>query len=85
MTKPIFNKVTILGVGLIGASFALALKKRGLCNHITGCGRREDNLKKAMEVKIIDSFEVDASKACADSDLVLFAIPVGQFTDTAKR
>ncbi|RJQ40349.1 MAG: prephenate dehydrogenase/arogenate dehydrogenase family protein [Nitrospiraceae bacterium] len=80
-----FNKVTILGVGLIGASFALALKKRGLCNHITGYGRKENNLKKAVEMKIIDSFEVDASKACADSDLVFFAIPVGQFTETAKN
>ena len=38
-----------------------------------------------MEMKIIDSFEIDASKACADSDLVLFAIPVGCFTETAKR
>lgn len=85
MGKLYFNKITILGVGLIGASFALAMKKRGLCSHIAGYGRREDNLKKAMEMKIIDSFEVDASKACADSDLVLFAIPVGQFTDTAKK
>ena len=85
MGKLYFNKVTILGVGLIGASFALAMKKRGLCNHIAGYGRRENNLKKAMEMKIIDSFEIDASKACADSDLVLFAIPVGCFTETAKR
>lgn len=85
MGKLYFNKITILGVGLIGASFALAMKKRGLCSHIAGYGRREDNLKKAMEMKIIDSFGVDASKACADSDLVLFAIPVGQFTDTAKK
>lgn len=80
-----FNKVTILGVGLIGASFALALKKRGLCSHITGCGRTENNLKKAVEMKIIDSFEIDASKACVGSDLVLFAVPVGQFTETAKK
>ena len=80
-----FNKVTILGVGLIGASFALAMKKRGLCNHIIGCGRKENNLKKAVEMKIIDFFEIDASKACAGSDLVLFAIPAGQFTDTAKK
>ena len=69
-----FNKVTILGVGFIGAPFALAMKKRGLCSHITGCGRRENNLKKAVEMKIIDSFEIDASKVCAGSDLVLFAI-----------
>lgn len=85
MEKLHFNKVTILGVGFIGASFALAMKKRGFCNHITGCGRKEDNLKKAVALKIIDSFEVDATKACADSDLVLFAVPVGQFTETAKK
>jgi prephenate dehydrogenase len=36
-------------------------------------------------MKIIDSFEIDASKACAGSDLVLFAVPVGQFTETAKK
>jgi prephenate dehydrogenase len=85
MGKLYFNKVTILGVGLIGASFALAMKKRGLCNHITGHGRKKNNLRKAMDMKIIDSFEVDASKACADSDLVLFAIPVGCFTETAGK
>ncbi|NCO84532.1 MAG: prephenate dehydrogenase/arogenate dehydrogenase family protein [Nitrospirae bacterium] len=80
-----FNKVTILGVGLIGASFALALKKRGLCRHIAGYGRKENNLKKALGMNIIDSFDIDASKACADSDLILFAIPVGCFTETAKK
>jgi len=72
-------------VGLIGASFALALKKRGLCNHITGYGRKESNLKKAVKMKIIDSFAFDVSKACAGSDLVLFAVPVGKFTETAKK
>jgi len=80
-----FNKVTILGVGLIGASFALALKKQGLCKHITGYGRKENNLKKAVNLKIIDSFELDASKACVDSDLILFAMPVGSFVGMAKR
>jgi len=80
-----FNKVTILGVGLIGASFALAMKKQGLCNHITGFGRKENNLKKAVKMKVIDSFEFDASEACADSDLVLFALPVGKFAETAKK
>ncbi len=80
-----FNKVTIIGVGLIGASFALALKKRGLCSHITGCSRKENNLKKAVEMKIIDSFELDAARACSDSDLVTFATPVGSFLETAKK
>lgn len=80
-----FNKVTILGVGLIGASFALVLKKHGFCNEVIGYGRKEENLKRAKEKKIIDSFELDPVKACNGSDLVLFAMPVGIFIDIAKE
>lgn len=85
MAKPYFNKVTILGVGLIGASFALALKKGKLCNHITGYGRSENNLKKAKRLKIIDSYNLDAKKACSDSDLIVFSVPVGKFLETAGK
>jgi prephenate dehydrogenase len=80
-----FNKVTIIGVGFIGASFALALKKHKLCNQITGHGRSPENLQKAKKKAIIDSFELDPAKACDSSDLVLFATPVGSFIDIAKR
>jgi len=78
-----FEKVTILGVGLIGASFALALKKHRLCSEIAGYGRSEQNLRKAKDKKIIDSFEIDPAKACDGADLVVFATPVGSFTDVA--
>ena len=54
-----FNKVTVLGVGLIGASFALAMKKRKLCGSVTGFGRKEANLLGAKDRGIIDSFEPD--------------------------
>ena len=76
-----FHKVTILGVGLIGASFALAMRKHGLCNEIAGHGRKEDNLIRSKEKGIIDSFDLDPSKACAGADLVLFSVPVGSFVD----
>ena len=74
-----FPRVTILGVGLIGASFALAMKKRRLCGHITGFGRREERLKRAKELGIIDSFDLDPSVATIGSDFVLFSMPVGLF------
>ncbi len=80
-----FKKVTILGVGLIGASFALAMKKNKLCNDIIGYGRTRENLMKAMEKGIIDSFESDPAVACKDSDLIIFATPVGTFLDLAKK
>lgn len=82
---PFFNKVTVLGVGLIGASFALAMKKYKLCNHLTGHGRGLKNLQRAKEIGIIDSLELDPAMACNGSDLILFATPVGSFNEIAKK
>jgi len=78
-----FPKVTILGVGLIGSSVALAMKKRRLCGHITGFGRREERLMRAKELGIVDSFALDPSRASLGSDFVLFSMPVGFFPGIA--
>ena len=80
-----FHKVAILGVGLIGASFALAMKKNNLCTSITGFGRQRENLQRALEMGIIDSFEQDASDACREADLIVYATPVGSFLDIARQ
>jgi len=85
MTTLYFNKVTILGVGLIGGSFALAMKNRGLCGHIVGSGRNKKNLINARERAIIDSFELDPAEACRDSDLILLSAPVGSLADLVRR
>lgn len=83
--KIFFNKVSIIGVGLIGASFALALKEKGLCKTICGYGRREESLKRAKEKGIIDDYSFDLKNACEDSDLILLATPVGVFKDIAQN
>lgn len=76
-----FNKVSILGVGLLGASFATALKRHGLSKTICGFGRNEENLKRALSKGIIDEYDLDAPRVCMDSDLILLSTPVGVFTD----
>jgi prephenate dehydrogenase len=80
-----FKRITILGVGLLGASFALALKENNLCNSITGYGRSRENLLKAKERNILDSFEQDPAAACKDADLIMLSAPVGSFLDLTKR
>jgi len=80
-----FDKVTVLGVGLIGASFALAIREKGLCHHIAGSGRNENNLLRAKEMGIIDSYDLDPAAACTDSELVLLSAPVGAFSDLIRR
>ena len=81
----VFNKAAILGVGLLGASCGLALKKSGLCGNVCGFGRSAENLKQAKEMGIIDSFAADPAAACSDADFVLLAAPVGAFLDLVKR
>jgi prephenate dehydrogenase len=72
-------KLAVIGVGLIGGSFALALKKAKAVSHVAGVGRSKENLKLARERGIIDSIAPDAAMAAKDADLVLVATPVAQF------
>jgi len=68
-------KLAVIGVGLIGGSFALALKKAKAVSHVVGVGRGAANLKLAQERGIIDSIAKDPG----DADVVLVAAPVGQY------
>ncbi|MBK8815196.1 MAG: prephenate dehydrogenase/arogenate dehydrogenase family protein [Methylococcaceae bacterium] len=74
-----FNKLCIIGPGLIGGSIARAARQRDLCNEIVGYGRPEDvrNLIKGKELKVIDDFYSDIAPAVAEANLVVIATPVG--------
>lgn len=72
-------KLAVIGVGLIGGSFALALKQAKAVSHVVGVGRNAANLKLARERGIIDSIAPDPGAAARDADLVLVATPVAQF------
>ena len=67
--------VTIVGVGLISGSFALALKEKGLAKHIIGVSRTEASAKKALELGIIDEV-LPLCEAVKKSDFIYVAIPV---------
>ncbi|QRX83683.1 prephenate dehydrogenase/arogenate dehydrogenase family protein [Glaciimonas sp. PAMC28666] len=73
-----FKKIAIFGVGLIGGSFALALKQAGMVQQVVGAGRSLASLERALELGIIDAIAVSAADAVADADLVLIAAPVAQ-------
>ena len=72
-------KLAVIGVGLIGGSFALALKQAKAVTHVVGVGRNAANLKLARERGIIDAIAPDPGAAARDADLVLVATPVAQF------
>lgn len=73
-----FKKISIFGVGLIGGSFALALKRAGVVNEIVGVGRRLETLERAKQLGIIDKACVSVEEAVSGADLILVAAPVAQ-------
>jgi len=72
----LFGKMTIIGVGLLGASLAKACKERGLVQEITGYGRNRENLEKARALKIIDHCPTSLAEAVKDADLIVLCTPV---------
>jgi len=72
------GKLVIFGVGLIGGSFALALKKQKQVARVVGVGRSRANLLAARRLGIIDEIATDIAAAMRDADLVLLAVPPGQ-------
>jgi len=73
-----FERVAIIGVGLIGGSFALALKAAGACGSVVGVGRNPDKLARARALGVIDATASDPAQAAEGADLVLLAAPVAQ-------
>lgn len=73
-----FKKIVIFGVGLIGGSVALALKKQSHAPQIIGFGRSGHSLQEALQLGLIDRAETEVASALQDADLVLIATPVAQ-------
>jgi prephenate dehydrogenase len=82
---PLFNRLVIAGVGLIGGSLGLAARARGLVREVVGFGRTEANLKIALERGIIDSYSFDPAEAARGADLLLLAVPVEATKATAEK
>jgi prephenate dehydrogenase len=78
VAAPLIRKLAVFGVGLIGGSFALALKKAGAVGEVVGVGRTLSNLGDAYRLGIIDEVVTKPAEAVAGADLVLLAVPVGQ-------
>jgi prephenate dehydrogenase len=75
------GKLVVIGVGLIGGSFALAMKRSGAASSVVGVGRSKANLDAAVRLGLIDrAFALDEAWTAdlADADLVLLATPVGE-------
>ena len=81
----IYDKVAVIGMGLIGASIALAARRGGLTTTIIGSDQSPEVAAAVARLQLVDSFESDAVHAAADADLVILAVPVGAVGKVAEQ
>ena len=71
------DKLTIIGVGLIGSSLSLALKKAGAVQQVTGYGRNQENLARGVELGVLDDYKDSIEASVHEADVVIVAVPLG--------
>lgn len=79
------DRLCIIGVGLIGGSLARAAKRAGVCREVVGAGRNEAQLRKAVELGVIDRFASRISEAVAGADMVVLAVPLGAMEEALRQ
>ncbi len=77
MKQPMFDKIALIGIGLIGSSLARVIKREGLAGHVSISTRSAATLHRAEELKLGDSYTGDPAMAVSDADLVIISVPVG--------
>ncbi len=78
---PQWDTVAIVGVGLIGGSIGLALRRRGLAGRIVGIGRRAASLRQARQCQSVDTTTTNMAKGVEGADLVVVCTPVGRIVE----
>jgi cyclohexadieny/prephenate dehydrogenase len=81
---PLFPKVALIGIGLIGSSLSHIIRREKLAGHIAVSTRSPATLKRAEELDLGDSYWADPADAVRDADLVVVSVPVGASGDVAK-
>lgn len=80
-----FRKITIVGVGLLGGSLGLAIKKRGLANEVVGYVRRAASVAECKKAQAVDLCTQDLQEAVADADLIVLCTPLAQMLPLLKE
>lgn len=86
MTEPVFNRLCLVGIGLIGSSIARVARKRGdIARTVVATARRPETLARVRELGIVDVVEDDIGRAVEGCDGVILCVPVGVYADVMAR
>jgi cyclohexadieny/prephenate dehydrogenase len=84
MSTPHFDRIALIGIGLIGSSLARVIRREGLAGHVAIATRSPATLKRAEELGLGDSYHTDLAEAARDADLVIVSVPVGSSGEVAQ-
>jgi cyclohexadieny/prephenate dehydrogenase len=84
MTVPVFQRLALIGIGLIGSSIALAARKNGLVGHIAISTRTAKTLQRSRDLNLGDSYHADPAEAARGADCVILCVPVGVSGEVAE-
>jgi cyclohexadieny/prephenate dehydrogenase len=79
MTTPLFDRVALIGIGLIGSSIARVMRRDGLAGTIVACARTDETLDTVRSLGIADETTKDPAEAARDADLVMICTPVSTY------
>jgi cyclohexadieny/prephenate dehydrogenase len=83
-SEPLFERMALIGLGLLGSSLALVAKREGLARHVAGSTRSKETRDRAYELGFLDSVHETALEAVKGADLVVLCSPVGTYGNLAK-
>ena len=82
--EPLFGRIALIGIGLIGSSLAHSIKKNRLSEHISIYSRTPATLNKAADLRLGNSYHRDPARAVKDADLIIICTPMGAYTSVAQ-
>lgn len=85
MSEPLFEKIALIGIGLIGSSLARVVRRENLARHVAIATRSAATLKRAEELSLGDHYSTDLKAAVRDADLVVVSVPVGSSAEVAEE
>ncbi|GGJ41684.1 prephenate/arogenate dehydrogenase family protein [Neoroseomonas lacus] len=86
MVEPVFNRLCLVGIGLIGSSIARVAQQRGdIARTVVATTRRAETLARVRELGIVDVVEDDIAKAVEGCDAVILCVPVGVYADVMRQ
>ena len=81
--EPLFERMALIGLGLLGSSLARVAKREGLARHVAGSTRSPETLERAFELGFLDSIHETPQEVVAGADLVVLCSPVGTYGELA--